>query len=97
MICNAGVCTHVESSMCTDDQFRQTFETNTFFPYFLSRAVYNSWFPNGPQEGQKKDKSILFVSSMSGIVSNIPQQQCAYNVGPLPPLLTTAFIGPRDD
>lgn len=79
VICNAGICTHVASHECTDDQFRQTFETNTFFPYFLSRAVFNSWFPNGPKEGDKKDKSILFVSSMSGIVSNTPQQQCAYN------------------
>ena len=79
VIANAGMCTHVLSHECTDEQFRETFETNTFFPYFLARAVFNSWFPGGPQEGQKKNKAIVFVSSISGLISNTPQQQCAYN------------------
>lgn len=68
------------SQDCTDKQFRDTFETNTFFPYFLSRAVFNSWYPAGSDLSVKKEgKSILFVSSISGHIVNTPQQQCAYN------------------
>lgn len=79
VIANAGICIHVESAKCTDAQFRDTFETNTFFPYFLSRACYKSWFPEGSDPSAKKDKSILFVSSISGTIVNTPQPQSAYN------------------
>lgn len=96
LIANAGTCTHVLSHECTDEQFRETFETNTHFPYFLARAAYNSWFPAGTDDSVKKDKRIVFVSSISGLINNTPQQQCAYNASvsspPSRPPLRTPFL-----
>ncbi len=79
VVANAGTCTHVLSHECTDEQFRATFETNTHFPFFLARACYNNWFPRGTPDSVRKDKRIVLVSSISGLINNTPQQQCAYN------------------
>ncbi|KAI5481788.1 cytoplasmic protein [Pseudohyphozyma bogoriensis] len=81
VIANAGICIHEDAATMTDKQFEDVFRVNTFSPYYLSRAAYKSWFPSGApttKEG-KKDKIILFVSSISAIISNTPQNQCSYN------------------
>lgn len=62
----------------TDEEFESVFRVNTFSPFYLSRACYRTWFPDG-KVTVKKEKIILFVSSMSGLISNLPQTQCAYN------------------
>lgn len=53
------------------------FRVNTFSPYYLARAAYQSWFPT--PETEAKNKAIVFVSSISGLITNTPQNQCAYN------------------
>lgn len=50
---------------------------NAYSPFWLSRAVYRSWFPT--PDTPAKDKVILYVSSISGLITNTPQNQCAYN------------------
>ncbi|KAM0753129.1 NAD(P)-binding protein [Meredithblackwellia eburnea MCA 4105] len=79
VIANAGVCYHVDADKTTDKQFEDTFRINTFSPFYLSRAVYKTWFPSDSPPAVKKDKVILFVSSISGIIYNTPQTQVAYN------------------
>ncbi|KAM0752965.1 NAD(P)-binding protein [Meredithblackwellia eburnea MCA 4105] len=78
IIANAGICLHVDAVDTTDKQFEDTFKVNTFSPFYLSRAAYKTWYPT-PDSPAKKDKIILFVSSMSGQVYNYPQNQVAYN------------------
>ncbi|KAL8279138.1 hypothetical protein RQP46_008394 [Phenoliferia psychrophenolica] len=73
IIANAGICLHVDAIDTTDEQFEETFRVNTFFPFYVARAAYRTWFPKPSQE--KKNKIVLFVSSMSGLVYNFPQTQ----------------------
>ncbi|SCV68534.1 BQ2448_655 [Microbotryum intermedium] len=77
VIANAGICIHQDAEKMTDKEFEDVFKVNTFGPYYLARAAYQSWFPAGNEE--PKDKVILFVSSISGLITNTPQNQCAYN------------------
>lgn len=82
----------------TDEEFESTFRVNTFSPFYLARAVYNSWEKHGISMAKEHNKLILFVrsslayfvvssltivamqvSSMSGLVYNLPQTQVAYN------------------
>ncbi|SCZ90531.1 BZ3500_MvSof-1268-A1-R1_Chr1-3g02046 [Microbotryum saponariae] len=89
VIANAGICIHQDAEKMTDKEFEDVFKVNTFGPYYLARAgssvayparrcnTYQSWFPTGNEE--PKDKVILFVSSISGLITNTPQNQCAYN------------------
>ena len=35
--------------------------------------------PAPPPQGRLKDRSIIFIASMSGSIVNYPQEQCAYN------------------
>lgn len=44
---------------------------------FPPLTAYRTWFPT--EETRAKDKAIVFVSSMSGLITNTPQNQCAYN------------------
>ncbi|KAK4055105.1 hypothetical protein OIV83_000385 [Microbotryomycetes sp. JL201] len=79
IVANAGICIHEDAETMSDKQFEDVFRVNTFGPYYLARAAYRSWFPNGRSGAQPKDKVILFVSSISGSISNTPQNQCSYN------------------
>lgn len=81
VVANAGICIHEAADKMTDEQFEEVFRVNTFSPFYLARAAQASWYPSGFVAGQtpKKDKVILFVSSISGLIVNIPQLQCSYN------------------
>lgn len=80
VVANAGICIHESAEKMTDDQFEEVFRVNTFSPFYLARAVHASWYPGGYNtQLQKQGKSILFVSSISGSIVNLPQLQCAYN------------------
>ncbi|KAK4057669.1 hypothetical protein OIO90_001317 [Microbotryomycetes sp. JL221] len=79
IVANAGVCIHEDAETMSDKQFEDVFRVNTFGPYYLARAAYQSWFPQGSANAQPKDKVILFVSSISGSITNTPQNQCSYN------------------
>ncbi|ORY73431.1 hypothetical protein BCR35DRAFT_307177 [Leucosporidium creatinivorum] len=77
IIANAGICIHQDAEKMTDKEFEDVFRVNTFSPYYLARAAYKSWFPTA--ETPAKNKAIVFVSSISGLITNTPQNQCAYN------------------
>lgn len=73
------------------DDWHSVLATNTYGPYYLSRALVRSWLdlPVAVGSGDKLDvrgmknvnldKQILMVSSISGIVAMSPQRQTAYN------------------
>lgn len=77
VVANAGICYHVDADKTSDEQMEHTFKVNVFSPFFLSRAVFKTWFPS--PSAPPKSKVILFVSSISGLISNTPQNQAAYN------------------
>lgn len=91
---NAGIALWQSAIHMSNDEFESIFQTNTFGPYYLSRALMRSWLslPISPSSDEqrlsaddkspKKDlrgKQILFVSSISGLVAMSPQFQAAYN------------------
>lgn len=77
VVANAGICIHESAENMTDAQFEDTFQVNCFSPFYLARAAHASWYPGGFKiENVKKEKVILFVSSISGVIVNIPQLQC---------------------
>jgi len=78
IVANAGICLHVDAVDTTDKQFEDTFRVNCFSPFYLARAAYKTWYPT-PSSTEKKNKAVVFISSMSGQVYNYPQNQVAYN------------------
>lgn len=49
----------------TDEEFESTFRVNTFSPFYLARAVYNSWEKHGLSMAKEDNKLILFVRQSS--------------------------------
>ncbi|KAL1413720.1 hypothetical protein Q8F55_001502 [Vanrija albida] len=90
VVCNAGVCKHQDTVDMTDDDLTFVMANNLFAPLYLSRAFVRHWlglktavtqqdtYPPRP-EYRTLDKKIIFISSISGVVSMTPQNQVSYN------------------
>lgn len=72
LVNNAGVGANGDTQEFTDEQWRQVMTVNVDAVFRCSRAVLQSMLSQG-------SGVILNVGSMSGLVSNIPQHQTAYN------------------
>lgn len=91
-IANAGVAFWRNAESTTDADFDRVLSVNTKGPFCFARQLARSWLDmpaeiaesetsDGPRQAKQPrlHKQILFVSSISGIVSMFPQSQCAYN------------------
>jgi NAD(P)-dependent dehydrogenase (short-subunit alcohol dehydrogenase family) len=72
LVNNAGIASHGSSSEFTDDRWRDVMSVNVDAVFRTCRAAL------GPMR-KKGAGAILNIGSISGIISNIPQQQVAYN------------------
>ena len=72
LVNNAGIAAHGESAGFTDDRWREVMTVNVDSVFRTCRAAL------GPMR-KKGSGAILNIGSISGIISNIPQQQVAYN------------------
>ncbi|KAB5592827.1 Sorbose reductase SU1 [Ceratobasidium theobromae] len=73
VVCNAGVCKHVEAVDTTEDIVDWTLGVNVKGVFFLCQAAAKHWISIN-QPG-----SIVVNSSMSGQIINTPQRQAIYN------------------
>ena len=69
---NAGVCRNVAGEDMTDDDWDAVIGVNLTGVYKCCRAVADHMLERG-------SGSIVNIGSMSGVISNHPQPQCAYN------------------
>jgi NAD(P)-dependent dehydrogenase (short-subunit alcohol dehydrogenase family) len=72
LINNAGICKHIDSEKMTFKEWYEVMDVNLNGVFLMSQAV-------GRVMIQQKRGSIINISSMSGIIVNVPQNQCAYN------------------
>ena len=70
---NAGICVNVPSEQCTDEDWHKVININLHAVFYCCREFGKVML------GQGKG-SIINTASMSGIISNTPQPQSAYNV-----------------
>lgn len=70
----------------TDEEFESTFRVNTFSPFYLARAVYNSWEKHGISMAKEHNKLILFVRH-----SLPPRPLSSPSFSSLSPLLLSVF------
>jgi NAD(P)-dependent dehydrogenase (short-subunit alcohol dehydrogenase family) len=69
---NAGIAVNVPSEDCTDDQWHQVININLNAVFYCCREFGKVMLKQGKG-------SIINTASMSGIISNFPQPQSAYN------------------
>jgi NAD(P)-dependent dehydrogenase (short-subunit alcohol dehydrogenase family) len=69
---NAGIAVNVPSEECTDDQWHQVININLNAVFYCCREFGKVMLKQGKG-------SIINTASMSGIISNFPQPQSAYN------------------
>ena len=69
---NAGICVNVPSEDATDEQWLRVINVNLNSVYFCCREFGKVMLAQGKG-------SIINTASMSGIASNVPQPQSAYN------------------
>ncbi|NTI66020.1 SDR family oxidoreductase (plasmid) [Agrobacterium tumefaciens] len=72
LVNNAGLANGGDTPLFTEEQWRDVMALNVHSVFWCSQAVINSMRDTG-------GGTIVNVGSMSGIVSNIPQNQVAYN------------------
>ncbi|HEY4202675.1 MAG TPA: glucose 1-dehydrogenase [Devosiaceae bacterium] len=72
LVANAGVASHGASEEFTDERWRVVMTTNVDAVFRCARAAIS-------QMRRQGGGVILNIGSISGIISNIPQQQVAYN------------------
>ncbi|MCP9231798.1 SDR family oxidoreductase [Mesorhizobium sp. LMG 17147] len=72
LVNNAGVAVHGDTPYFTDDMWRQIMSINLDAVFRTARAALVPMMAKG-------SGVILNIGSISGIVSNVPQQQVAYN------------------
>ncbi|QRV92336.1 Enoyl-(Acyl carrier protein) reductase [Ceratobasidium sp. AG-Ba] len=73
MVCNAGVCKHVEAVDTTEETVDWTLGVNVKGVFFLCQAAAKHWI------AAKQPGSIVINSSMSANIINTPQRQAIYN------------------
>jgi NAD(P)-dependent dehydrogenase (short-subunit alcohol dehydrogenase family) len=69
---NAGIAVNVPSEDCTDEQWLQVININLNAVFFCCREFGKVMLKQGKG-------SIINTASMSGVISNVPQPQSAYN------------------
>ena len=69
---NAGIAVNVPSEECTDEQWLQVINVNLNAVFFCCREFGKVMLKQGKG-------SIINTASMSGVISNVPQPQSAYN------------------
>jgi NAD(P)-dependent dehydrogenase (short-subunit alcohol dehydrogenase family) len=70
---NAGICINVPSEQCTDEDWHKVINVNLHAVFYCCREFGRVMLDQGKG-------SIVNTASMSGIISNTPQPQSAYNV-----------------
>ena len=72
LVCNAGIAHNVPSEEATDEDWRRVMSVNLDGVFWCCREVGRVMLERG-------SGSIVNIASMSGMVSNFPQPQAAYN------------------
>jgi len=73
LVCNAGVCKHVDAVDTEEEVVDWTLGVNVKGVFFLCQAVAKHWI------AAKQPGSIVINSSMSANIINTPQRQAIYN------------------
>lgn len=85
LINNAGIDINAPAEEMTDDQFRKVVDVNLTGTFFCCREVGGHMINRG-------SGVIVNIASMSGIVSNHPQPQCAYNASKAAVIMLTKSL-----
>jgi len=72
LINNAGICKHIKAEEMAFEDWYDVINVNLNGVFLMSQAI-------GQVMIKQKKGSIINISSMSGIIVNTPQCQCAYN------------------
>lgn len=70
---NAGIAVNAESEACSDEDWHKVIDINLHAVFYCCREFGKIMLEQGKG-------SIINTASMSGIISNVPQPQAAYNV-----------------
>lgn len=82
---NAGIDINAAAEKMTDDQFRKVVDVNLTGTFFCCREAGLHMLGRG-------SGVIVNIASMSGIVSNHPQPQCAYNASKAAVIMLTKSL-----
>jgi NAD(P)-dependent dehydrogenase (short-subunit alcohol dehydrogenase family) len=81
LVVNHGIAHWSPAHETQDEDFERLLRVNLFGSFYVAREVGKLWVKEAEASASQKvvGKSIVFISSISGVVSMYPQQQCAYN------------------
>ena len=82
---NAGIDINAPAEEMTDDQFGKVIDVNLVGLFYCCREVGQRMLDRG-------QGSIVNIASMSGIISNHPQPQCAYNASKAAVIMLTKSL-----
>ncbi len=82
---NAGIAVNVPSEECTDEQWNRVINVNLNAVFFCCREFGKVMLTQG-------GGSIINMASMSGLISNTPQPQSAYNASKAGVILLTKSL-----
>jgi NAD(P)-dependent dehydrogenase (short-subunit alcohol dehydrogenase family) len=82
---NAGISVNVPSEECTDEDWHKVLNTNLHAVFYCCREFGKVMLDQGKG-------SIINTASMSGIISNTPQPQSAYNVSKAAVIMLTKSL-----
>ena len=85
LVCNAGIAHNVPSEEATDEDWRRVMSVNLDGVFWCCREVGKVMLARG-------SGSIVNIASMSGMVSNYPQPQAAYNAAKAGVILLTKSL-----
>ena len=72
VIANAGICKHIDALEYTVDKWRRETDVNFSGNFFTAQATGRIFKRQGYG-------NLVFTTSISGSIVNVPQKQCAYN------------------
>lgn len=85
LVNNAGIARNVAAVNMTDEEFDVVMRVNVYGVFNCSRAVGRHMLSRG-------SGAIVNIASMSGIVSNVPQPQVAYNASKAAVIMMTKSL-----
>jgi NAD(P)-dependent dehydrogenase (short-subunit alcohol dehydrogenase family) len=83
---NAGIAVNVPSEECTDEDWHKVIDINLNAVFYCCREF-------GKVMLEQEKGSIINTASMSGMISNTPQPQAAYNVSKAGVIMLTKSLG----
>jgi NAD(P)-dependent dehydrogenase (short-subunit alcohol dehydrogenase family) len=83
---NAGICVNVPSEDCSGEDWRKVIDINLNAVFYCCREFGKVMLKQGKG-------SIINTASMSGIISNTPQPQSAYNASKAAVIMLTKSLG----